>query len=78
MNITTLTTHCTQIHTIRPGDYNFQIYDKFTSTARAGFEINKSCPTEYRKILITAIDAGWIKPVARVTERELIFMGLTK
>lgn len=73
-----ITSYQSQIHTIRPGDSNFQIYDKFTTASRAGFEISKSCPTEYRKILITAINAGWITPLANVTERELIFMGLTK
>ena len=72
------TTHHTQIRAIRPGDSNFQIHDKFTTAPRAGFEISNSCPTEYRSILITAINAGWIKPIAHVTERELIFMGLTK
>jgi hypothetical protein len=73
-----ITAHQSQIRTLKPGDPNFQIQDKFITTPRAGFEISNSCPHEYKKILITAINAGWLKPVAHVTERELIFMGLTK
>jgi len=73
-----ITAHQSQIRTLKPGDLNFQIRDKFITTPRAGFEISNSCPYEYKKILITAINAGWLKPVAHVTERELIFMGLTK
>jgi hypothetical protein len=46
-------------------------------TPRAGFEISNNCPAEYKSIFITAINAGWLKPVANLTERELIFMGLT-
>jgi hypothetical protein len=54
------------------------ITDKFIMTPRAGFEINEKCPREYRQIIAACIDQGWLKPVANVTERELIFMGLTK
>jgi hypothetical protein len=70
-------THRSQIRTLRPGDRNFQIVDGLTLASRAGFEISNSCPTEYKSILITAINSGWIKPVANLTERELIFMGLS-
>ena len=69
--------HQSQIRTLRPGDRNFQIVDGLSIAARASFEISNSCPKEYKSILITAINAGWIKPVANLTERELIFMGLT-
>jgi hypothetical protein len=44
---------------------------------RAGFEINQSCPKEYKIIINECIRNGWLKPVANVTERELIFMGLS-
>lgn len=73
----TFKTHTSTIRTIRPGDRHFRIIDKFVITPRAGFEISKSCPDEYISILRQAVQAGWIKPVAHVTERELLFMGLT-
>ena len=70
--------HQNTFHTIRPGDKNFTITDGLIQYNRAGLEINEKCPTQYRQMLMTALDLGWIKPVANVTERELIFMGLTK
>jgi hypothetical protein len=45
---------------------------------RAGFEISQGCPKEYKMIINECIRNGWLTPVANVTERELIFMGLTK
>ena len=66
------------IRTIRPGDPEFLIVDGLVLSPRASFEVSKSCPSEYRSILITAINANWIKPVANVSERELLFIGLNQ
>jgi hypothetical protein len=73
-----ITSHQSQIRTLKQGDPNFQIQDKFVVASRAGFEISKNCPKEYKLIISECISNGWLKPVAHVTERELIFMGLTK
>lgn len=70
-------THVSKVRTISRDDPRFLIKDKFTITPRAGFEISRSCPNDYRSILMQAVQAGWIKPVANVTERELLFIGLT-
>jgi hypothetical protein len=70
--------HHSQIRTIKPGDPKFILQDGLMISPRAGFEINKDCPQEYRQIIAACIDRGWLKPIANVTERELIFMGLTK
>ncbi len=59
-------------------DPRFHIRDKFVTTPRAGFEINEKCPREYKLIIAECINNGWIKPVAHVTERELLFIGLTE
>ena len=74
----TYTIHKSQVHTVRQQDTNFMIQDGLTITARAGFEISNKCPSAYKLIIAECINNGWIKPVAHVTERELIFMGLTK
>jgi len=74
----TYTTHQSQIRTIKPGNPNFVIHDGLMISHRAGLEINEDCPREYRQIIAACIDRGWLKPVANVTERELIFMGLSK
>lgn len=74
----TYTVHQSQIRTIKQGDPKFILQDGLMISPRAGFEINKDCPREYRQIIAACIDQGWLKPVANVTERELIFMGLAK
>ena len=71
------TTHPSQIRTIKQDDARFRIIDKFITCGRAGFEISKQCPREYRLILSECVDRGWIKPVAYMTERELIISGLS-
>jgi hypothetical protein len=72
------TIHRSQIHTIRQEDPNFTIQDGITIALRAGFEISNDCPRQYKLMIMEAIKNGWLQPVARVTERELIFAGLTK
>jgi hypothetical protein len=74
----TYTVHQTQIRTLKSGDPKFHIQDKFVTAPRAGFEINKDCPREYKGIILQCLNNGWLKPIANVTERELLFMGLSK
>lgn len=70
--------HRSQIHTIRQENPNFIIQDGLTITPRAGFEISNDCPRQYKLMIMEAIKNGWLQPVASVSERELIFAGLTK
>jgi hypothetical protein len=70
-------TYTSQIRTIKHTDPRFIIKDKLMVSPRAGFEINEQCPREYRQIIAACIDRGWLTSVAYMTERELIFTGLT-
>ena len=70
--------HQSTVRTLKQGDRHFNITDKLLVTPRAGFEISKDCPYNHLQILQTCIDRGWLKPVAHITERELLFMGLTE
>jgi hypothetical protein len=74
----TYTVHQSQIRTIKPGDPNFVIIAGLEQAHRAGIEISQRCPKNYKDLILECIQHGWLKPVANVTERELIFMGLTK
>ena len=74
----TYTVHQSRVQRIRPGDPNFMIQDGLTITPRAGFEISQKCPEKYKDLILECINHGWLKSVAHVTERELIFSGLTK
>lgn len=73
----TYTVRQTQLRTIRSDDSRFHIIDGMVVSPRAGFEITQQCPREYKLIIAECINNGWLKPVATVTERELIFMGLS-
>jgi hypothetical protein len=71
-----ITARESKIRTIRQGDSNFMLTDGVVTCPRAGFEISNNCPAEYKSIFITAINAGWIKPVAHVYGKELTMDAL--
>jgi hypothetical protein len=71
-----ISTRTRNIQTIRQGDDKFMLQDGLMTCPRAGFEISQSCPAEYKSIFITAINAGWIKPVAHVYGKELTMDAL--
>jgi hypothetical protein len=73
-----LTTHKSNIRTIRQDSPDFRMVDGFTVVPRAGFEISQSCPAEYKSIFITAINAGWLKPVAHMRDYELMWDKLNE
>ena len=70
-------TYKSQIRTIKHTDPRFHINDEFTTAPRAGFEISSGCPYNYREIIQECVQRGWLKPVAYMTEREILFMGLS-
>lgn len=74
----TFKTHQSKVRTIKQGDRNFIINDGIIQTQRAGFEISQRCPENYRSLIAECINQGWLKPVAYVHERELLFMGLSQ
>lgn len=73
-----ITSYKSSIRTIKSDHPAFTINDGIMVSPRAGFEINQSCPKEYRQIIATCIDRGWLKPVANITEKELTLFGLSK
>jgi len=73
----TFTAHQSTIRTIKQGDKHFMIQDKLIVAPRAGFEISCGCPENYRDLIMECIGHGWLKPVANITEKEMIFLGLT-
>lgn len=66
------------LKSIKPGEDDFYIADGITVCPRAGFEINQQCPREYKLIIAECINNGWLKPVAHVTEKEYLWMNLSK
>ena len=73
-----ISTRPNTIRTIRHKDSDWLIDNGIVVAPRAGFEINNSCPHEYRIVLQRCIDRGWITPVANVLERDLSWEELIK
>jgi hypothetical protein len=71
------TVHNNQIRILRQDDPRFLIKDKFVVSPRAGFEFSQDCPRTHKLMIMEAIKNEWLMPIANITERELIFMGLT-
>ena len=63
-------------YSIKPGDPDFMIWNKFTATPRASLSVSHKCPVEYSLIIQKCFQQGWIELSATMTERERIFMGL--
>lgn len=51
----------------------FRLYDGMVVGQRAGFEINKECPRDFKLIIQDCIDRGWLKPVAYMHDYEQTF-----
>ena len=65
--------------TLRSTDDDFTFCtDGIRIVPRASFEISNSCPREYRQIIATCIDQGWIKPVAHMRDTEYTMELLKK
>ena len=65
-----------KIKQITPGENMWFIRDGLTITPRAGFEINKQCPKEYRAIINECLLNGWVKPVAYMRDDEYAWESL--
>lgn len=61
------------IKTIRKDDPDFTIINGISMAPRAGFEIAKECPREYRMIISTCINKGWLNPIAYIKESEYVW-----
>ena len=61
------------IKTIRKDDPDFTIINGIYMAPRAGFEIAKECPREYRMIISTCINKGWLNPIAYIKESEYVW-----
>jgi hypothetical protein len=74
---TFITEKTKSIRTIRAGDLKFKIPAGIMMSDRASIEIDPVCPNRYSSIILEAYSKGWIRPVAHVTEREYILLGLS-
>lgn len=71
-------TKTSSLRTIKQGDPKFTLQDGMVVAPRAGFEINTSCPREYKMIISECINNGWLRPVATVKDSELFWEEFSK
>jgi hypothetical protein len=70
------TTNGTIFKEIQQSDPDFTMTDGIKLVPRAGFEISKNCPREYKLILVECINNGWLKPVSYVKESDYVWEKL--
>jgi hypothetical protein len=58
-------------------DFSFSP-DGVTVVPRASIEIDDECPTEYKQMLMVALDFDWVRPVANMRETEYTMELLKK
>lgn len=67
-----------EIKTIRQGDPNFHLTDGLIMYPRAMIHVTPECPHNVREMLNWAISQGYVKTVAHVQGKELMWETLTK
>lgn len=72
------TLHQSKVHKIEPSDPNFNIIDQYMIFQRAAIHFDPNIPNAYEKVIAECLNNGWIKPVAYITEREKLFIGLSE
>lgn len=72
------TLHKSKVHKIGPSDPNFNIIDQYMIFQRAAIHFDPNIPAAYCAIIAECLSKGWIKPVAYMTEREKLFIGLSE
>jgi hypothetical protein len=58
-------------------DFHFSP-DGISLVPRAGFQIDQSCPREYRMIISQCINNGWLKAVSHQPIQEVFLEELIK
>lgn len=71
-----ITAHRSSVRKIMPGDSKFNIIDGITVMPRAGIEIDRGCPQNYKHIIEQCAMRGWIRPIAYVKDNELFWEEL--
>ena len=70
--------HRCKVHKIEPSDPHFNIIDQYMIVQRATIHFDPKIPNAYAKVIAECLSKGWIKPVAYITEREKLFIGLSE
>jgi hypothetical protein len=67
----------TKVRKIKSTDPNFNITTDWIIYPRAAIHISQRCPDNYKNLIEECVKHGWIQPVAYMSEREMLFVGLS-
>jgi hypothetical protein len=67
-----------RIKSMRFGEPGFIMIDErgFSTIPRAGFEISRECPEDFKRVILECIQYKWLIPVAHMKESEWIWEKL--
>ena len=68
----------TEVKSLYPGDKDFKFMIDLVEYPRAAVTVTKECPANYRDIIYTCQAKGWIKPIAYVPTKELVWEELQR
>lgn len=67
-----------EVKTLLPEDKGFKFMSELVEYPRAAITVTKECPANYMDIIYTCQAKGWLKPVAYVPTKELIWEELQR
>ena len=76
MGMTEYKTRPTHCRRLTPTDADFRFNDGITVVSRAGIEIAKDCPSNIVQHIEWAVAMGYVRPIAFIPDRELLWEKL--
>ena len=67
-----------EVKMLCPGDDGYKFVKDMIEYPRAAIVVMENCPENYKQIVYTCQAKGWIKPVAYVPTKELIWEELQR
>lgn len=67
-----------EVKTLFPGDEGYKFTKDMIEYPRAAIVVTESCPENYKHVIYTCQAKGWIKPVAYVPTKELVWEELQR
>ena len=74
----TYTMYKSKIRRLDLDDEEFHIRDGWALVPRAMLHVTPDCPKEYKDIINRCVSRGWLKPVAHMTDNELMWENLSE
>lgn len=68
----------TEVKKLLPEDKGYKFTSNMVEYPRAAIVVTENCPENYKHVIYTCQAKGWIKPVAYVPTKELVWEELQR